>query len=79
MGCAVPLQLQLTNTATGQRVASLEGSISMPWSREQQHITILAGREDHVWLQVVIASGLAEAKRLGGENANTAPRRFSIT
>lgn len=78
MGCAVPLQLQLTNIATGQHVASLEGSVSMPWSREQQHITILAGREDHLWLEVVIASGLVEAKRLGGENAHTAPRRFSL-
>lgn len=76
-GCMVPLQLQLSNVATGQYVASLEGSLSMPWSKLQQHITILAGQEDPVWLQVVIASGLAEAKRLGGENSSTIPRRFA--
>lgn len=77
MGSLVPLQLQLCNVATGQHVASLEGSVSMPWSKLQQHITILAGRDDPVWLQVVIASGLAEAKRLGGENSSTAPRRYA--
>ena len=76
-GCVVPLQLQLCSVATGQHVASLEGSVSMPWSKIQQHITILAGQDDPVWLQVVIASGLAEAKRLGGENSSTTPRRFA--
>lgn len=77
MGAHVPLQLQLSNAVTGQHVASLEGSVSMPWSKLQQLITILGGRDDPVWLQVVIASGLAEAKRLGGEHSSTTPRRFA--
>lgn len=73
----VPLQLQLNHVASGQQVAALEGSVSMPWSRLQQHITIFANRDDPIWLQIVIASGLAEAKRLGGENSSTTPRRYA--
>ena len=78
MSSLAPLQLQLVNTATQERVASLQGSDSMPWSKQQQHISVFAGREDHVWVQVVIASGLAEAKRLGGGNSITAPRRYAV-
>lgn len=75
VGHMAPLLLKLTDVKSGQHMASLQGSTSMPWRKEQQRISIFAGREDPVWLQLVIASGLAEAKWRGGENSCTAPRR----
>lgn len=76
-GPCAPVQLRLLNTATGQCAAQLQASSFLPWSRKQQHITVLAVPEDALWLQVVVASGLAEAQRLGVGNSWTVPKRWA--
>ena len=57
--------LCLVNTTNNECGAKLEAAALDPWSKHQQQITILSGQHDFVWLQVVVASGLAEAVRLG--------------
>lgn len=64
-----PLKLQLHNVNTEERVACLEGCLSLP-SKTARHdyITLMTSSRDIRWLQLVIASGMAEASSLGCEH-----------
>lgn len=67
--------LCLVNMTTKECVAKLEAAALSPWSKLQQQITISSGQEDPIWVQVVVASGLAAADRLGTGNAWIQPKR----
>lgn len=76
-GPCAPVLLRLVDTATRQCVAQLQASASFPWSKKQQKITVYSDPKDSLWLQVVVASGLAEAQRLGVGNSWTVPKRWA--
>lgn len=64
-----PLKLQLHNATTQERVACLQGCLSMPRnSARPDYITVMTSSRDIRWLQLVIASGMAEANCLGSEH-----------
>lgn len=77
-GPCVPAVLHLVNTFTKECVAQLQCSSAFPWSKRQQRIRVLSGQNDALWLQVVNASGLAEAERLHVANSWTAPKRWAM-
>lgn len=64
-----PLKLQLHNVTTQERVACLEGCLSVPSNTARHdYITLMTSSRDIRWLQLVIASGMAEANCLGSEH-----------